>query len=203
MRVRTEERRKSILETAEQIFLEMGYERASMSEISTQAGCSKPTLYGYFPSKAELLVEVIINRLCSDVVPAFMELENKTRDDPENVLTKLGEYYISMIASPEACAFKRLIAATMNDEADARQFWELGNKQAVSMINNYLAAATEAGYLQVEYCWTAAQQLLALYEAEVNWGGPIGVAPDFSAEKVRQASRSAVQVFLAAYKAGD
>ncbi len=199
LRVRTEERRKNILETAEQVFLEVGYERASMNEISARAGCSKPTLYGYFPSKADLFVQVIVNRLCSEVEPAFMQLQDRAQDDPKTVLSELGEHYINMIVTPEACAFKRLIAATMTDHSEAEHFWEIGNKQAILFVENYLAAATDAGRLQVKSFRVAAQQLLALFEAEVNWGGPVGVAPDFTSEMAGQAGRNAVRVFLAAY----
>ena len=54
MRVKTEERRQAILEKALDVFRELGFDRASMSEISKRIGGSKATLYSYFQSKEEL-----------------------------------------------------------------------------------------------------------------------------------------------------
>lgn len=199
MRVRTEARREAILETAAQVFMEAGYERASMAEIATRAGCSKPTLYGYFPSKAELFVSVILQRVGGTVEAAFEELASRVDDDPRQVLSHLGEHFIQVLAAPQTSAFKRLILGTMSDRADAERFWELGNKMAVETIRSYLVAATEAGRLKVGNPLVAAQQLLALYDAEISWGGPVGFAPEMTPEMIRQAARRAVEVFLAAY----
>ena len=58
MRVRTESKREAILEAASHVFLESGFEGASMAEIAARVGGSKATLYGYFGSKEDLFVEV-------------------------------------------------------------------------------------------------------------------------------------------------
>lgn len=199
MRVRTEARRESILETAAQVFMEAGYEGTSMAEIAIRAGCSKPTLYGYFPSKAELFVSVILQRVGGTVEAAFEELASRVEDDPCEVLCHLGEHFIQVLVAPQTCAFKRLVLGSMTDRADAERFWELGNKLAVETIESYLIAATEAGRLKVGNALVAAQQLLALYDAEIAWGGPLGVPPEMNEEMIRQASDRAVAVFLAAY----
>jgi AcrR family transcriptional regulator len=59
MKVRTEARREAIVEAAALLFQEVGYERASMNELTKRLGGSKATLYGYFPSKESLFVEVV------------------------------------------------------------------------------------------------------------------------------------------------
>ena len=58
MKVRTEARREAILEIASQVFLEFGFERASMAEIVRRIGGSKSTIYGYYPSKEALFQAV-------------------------------------------------------------------------------------------------------------------------------------------------
>lgn len=47
MRVRTEAKRDAIVEAASEVFLESGFEGASMAQIATLVGGSKATLYGY------------------------------------------------------------------------------------------------------------------------------------------------------------
>lgn len=51
MKVRTEARREAIIDAAASVFLEMGYERASMNEVTKRMGGSKATIYSYFPPR--------------------------------------------------------------------------------------------------------------------------------------------------------
>ncbi|MCC6642513.1 MAG: TetR/AcrR family transcriptional regulator [Deltaproteobacteria bacterium] len=52
-------RRQALLETAEQVFAERGFEGATMAEIGTRAGYSAGNLYNVFESKEALFREVI------------------------------------------------------------------------------------------------------------------------------------------------
>jgi AcrR family transcriptional regulator len=49
----------SIVQAAFEEFYQNGYERARMEQIAKQAGIGKSTIYEYFPSKQELLLEVV------------------------------------------------------------------------------------------------------------------------------------------------
>jgi AcrR family transcriptional regulator len=51
---RGEARRKAILEAAERVFAERGYDGASISEIAGRASTAKSVIYDHFPSKAAL-----------------------------------------------------------------------------------------------------------------------------------------------------
>jgi AcrR family transcriptional regulator len=56
---RGEELRRHILFTAKNVFLETGYERASMDTVATRAGTSKRSLYAHFESKDKLFLAVL------------------------------------------------------------------------------------------------------------------------------------------------
>lgn len=49
-----EDRRRSILDAAEQVFGERGYAQSTMDEVATLAGISKGSVYNYFKNKQEL-----------------------------------------------------------------------------------------------------------------------------------------------------
>jgi AcrR family transcriptional regulator len=51
--------RQKVLDAAEQIFGEVGYERASIVEITRSAGVAQGTFYVYFPSKKAVFVELV------------------------------------------------------------------------------------------------------------------------------------------------
>lgn len=52
-------RAAEILSAAREIFLEKGFERASVSEIATRVGVVEGLVYSYFPTKRDLLNEVL------------------------------------------------------------------------------------------------------------------------------------------------
>lgn len=54
-----EERRSEILAIARKVFAERGYDAASVAEIARRAGVVEGTVYAYFPTKRDLLVEVL------------------------------------------------------------------------------------------------------------------------------------------------
>src|SRR6478672_11303662 len=56
---RGEATRRRILDAAEDVFGEMGYYEASVSEITRRAGVAQGTFYIYFHSKRETFVELI------------------------------------------------------------------------------------------------------------------------------------------------
>lgn len=48
-----------LIEIAQYLFLQKGYEKVSISEISQASGIAKPTFYHHFKSKEELFLEVL------------------------------------------------------------------------------------------------------------------------------------------------
>lgn len=51
--------RQKVLDAAEVVFGELGYERASIVEITRSAGVAQGTFYVYFPSKKAVFVELV------------------------------------------------------------------------------------------------------------------------------------------------
>ncbi len=67
-----------IVDTAEQVFLEKGYNKTTITEISKQAGVGYGTVYSHFQGKDDLLTKVI-DRAMED----FMNILN----DPQSIET--------------------------------------------------------------------------------------------------------------------
>jgi AcrR family transcriptional regulator len=72
---RGDELRQHILWTAKDVFLEMGFERASMDVLAVRAATSKRTLYAHFESKDKLFLAVV------DLVRELYLDKLKTPDD--------------------------------------------------------------------------------------------------------------------------
>lgn len=52
---KADNRRATLIEAAEKLFVEKGFEATTMNEVAQEAGFAKGTLYHYFKNKAELL----------------------------------------------------------------------------------------------------------------------------------------------------
>ncbi|KGN40182.1 TetR/AcrR family transcriptional regulator [Knoellia aerolata] len=58
-RMRREERERQLLDVAEAVFADRGYQETTMELIAAEAGITKPVIYDHFGSKENLLVAVV------------------------------------------------------------------------------------------------------------------------------------------------
>lgn len=80
-----EETVRRILDTAERLFIEKGYERASLQDILDETGLSKGAIYHHFTSKEDIFYSV-----CDRIGRRNGEVLSQVRDDPSlNGLEKL------------------------------------------------------------------------------------------------------------------
>ena len=107
-RVRTEEKRDEIVRIAAELFGKHGFERCSMAALSERIGGSKATLYGYFPSKEDLLRAVLNCEVAKDADNVIRDFPAK--DDLRESLILLGTSYLNKRMSPFPLANIRMIA---------------------------------------------------------------------------------------------
>ncbi len=72
-----EERRREILDAAERLFTEKGFDRTSISDIQSEVGISRGTLYYHFKSKEEILNELIVRTTGREFAEARAVVERK------------------------------------------------------------------------------------------------------------------------------
>src|SRR4051812_24516094 len=81
-----ERRRPQVLDAALELFLERGYEGASMTAVADAAGVTKPVVYACFPGKEELFRALLRreeDRIQSEIRAAFVAAD---LSDPEATL---------------------------------------------------------------------------------------------------------------------
>lgn len=102
-------KRQAILQTAKDLFLELGYDGSSMDMIAQQAGVSKLTVYNHFKDKAQLF-GAAIEMVCEQRLPKqYYHLEPKS--DIQDVLQLLGEAFLAMVYSEEAVKLTHLMSS--------------------------------------------------------------------------------------------
>lgn len=123
-RVRTDEKRGEIVRIASEVFEEVGYDRASMAMISERLGGSKATLYGYFPSKEELLRAVLGHQISTEADRIFREFPADD-EDLHASLVKLSTAYLTKRTSSLPTANIRMVANQPAGSTMGKEFFEL------------------------------------------------------------------------------
>ena len=189
-------KREAITDIAAQTFIELGYERASMSEISARVGGSKATLYRYFDSKEALFVAATQRTAERHVTPAFDALRHS--DDVARELQTFGSRLAAIFASPETAAILRMVIAEATNSDIGRLFHASGPAQGNAMLADYLAVAMRNGALRKANPHHAAVQLLALMDAETS-ERRLYALPGTSLSETRRSVRRGIDIFLLAY----
>lgn len=222
MRSKSSERRQAILNAAKAVFEEVGYEQASMAQIAARVGGSKATLYNYFESKEVLFLELIqlaaglhteqaITLLHPDCGTATAEglpsrvVEVLSILDPSadiaETLQAFGERALTTFHSPSMLATRRMVIAAANKSDIGKLFYERGPAKAFKIVENFFAAAMEAGKLRRADPRVAGDHWRGLLNAEVLEAGLYNVIPELAPEEIKAIVARAVDVFMRAYAA--
>jgi AcrR family transcriptional regulator len=137
-----EGRREFLLETATAVFLEFGYQNASVSEIAERAGASKRTIYARYPTKAELFIAVVTRKIAELHEEYAKTLV--TLDPLAKVLDEFGSIVLHSMLRTEFRALYRVIISEVPEFPElASAFWEVGPKHLMIMLAEYLARHPE------------------------------------------------------------
>ena len=68
------DRRKSIIDAAQAVFLRYGFARTTMADIAKATGLSRPTLYASFPDKAEIFRAVLESMVTEELAALQAEV---------------------------------------------------------------------------------------------------------------------------------
>jgi TetR/AcrR family transcriptional regulator, mexJK operon transcriptional repressor len=196
---RGEKRRDEIAAVAERVFLELGFNDTTMQIVASRAGASKETLYRHFGSKEGLFSEVV--RARAERVYGQVESEIGQRNDPRDVLKKLGYNLLGKLLSEDPlCLFRIVISEVQRTPELGRIFFEQGPNQLLKDLASYLEYATKQGMLNCKEPALAAKLFLGSVVA--NRHIIRLVVPDYedlTEEIINHHVEAAVNMFLAAY----
>lgn len=134
---RGEQRRRAFLDAANDVFLEYGYEAASVNEVVRRAGGSLATLYSQFGNK-DGLFWAMIEEATSTFSEALAESIEPVRP-LEDGLQIVGEQYLQRILMPRSLALFRIIVGEAHKFPEmARRFFAKGPDQVRASVADYL-----------------------------------------------------------------
>lgn len=194
-------KRRQIMDGARRVFMDLGFDGASMGEIARAAGVSKGTLYVYFTDKSSLFQAIIEQESLAHGSAAF---NFDPERDAETMLRAFGAAYIEVLCRPDGGSAVRTVMAIAERMPDlGRRFYFNVITLTVRRVAAYLAARVEAGELAIADCDMAAMQFMMLCQASLFQPYVFQVKPAPTAAEIKAVVDSATRMFLAGYRAGS
>ncbi len=195
------EKRRQILSGARQMFLERGFDAASMGDIARAAGVSKGTLYVYFQNKEDLFSALVSNE-CGETAELLFVLD-ANEPDIEKVLTKLGTSFIAAMVRPEHIATLRTVIAVGSRFPEIGiRFFEAGPCLGVRRLGEYLLHKVEQGALEIDDVELAASQFLCLCKDGITLPILLGSDTSMDSTHSEKVVSGAVHMFMRTYGRG-
>jgi AcrR family transcriptional regulator len=190
-------KRRQILDGARKVFMDLGFDGASMGEIARSAGVSKGTLYVYFADKNRLFEAIVEETSLEQGEIAF------SFDPAGEVATTLREFgtaYIAMICRPDGGSAIRTVMAIAERMPDVgRRYYERVLQKTINRLAGHLEVHEKAGELAIDDRQLAASQFLLMCQASLFLPFIFQAAPSPSPARIAEVIDSAVRMFLAAY----
>lgn len=190
-------KRAAILDAAQRMFLEHGFEGVSMDQIAALAGVSKLTVYSHFGDK-EALFNAAVQSTCDQLVPETLFLADNSAPLREQLLS-IGRAFFALVSSEEALATQRIMLSPSTEDPIRRLFWQAGPARMTTALGNALAPRVASGELQILDMELAAGQFFCLIKGELHNSMMFGLAEPVCAAVAERHVASAVDLFIRAY----
>jgi len=196
--IRRNPKRQQLIDGAYKVFIEHGFEGASVDEIARAAGASKATLYSYFPDKRQLF-EAVVQSRCSQQRTVICS--GAPGQPIEATLHRMARTFASFLHSAAAQEMFRVCIAESGRFPDlGAAFYEAGPAQARARLVEFFQGAADRGELAIDDPVIAADQFAALCKSGGFLRALLGAPPVAEAE-IDRVAEEAVKTFLARYAA--
>jgi AcrR family transcriptional regulator len=191
-------KRRQILDGASKVFMDLGFDGASMGEIARAAGVSKGTLYVYFADKSRLF-EAIVEEERTEQSKLAFNFDIK-RDVPAT-LREFGLAYIQLLCRPGGgSAIRTVMAIAERMPEVGRRFYEDVLEKNIDSFAGYLQVHVETRELAIDDTRLASSQFMLMCQASLFLPLVFQAAPPPSVERMTEVVESATRMFLAAYR---
>jgi TetR/AcrR family transcriptional repressor of mexJK operon len=149
-RAQAEQRHAQLLDRALDVFLQHGYELATMEQIIGSIGMHKSTVYSLYADK-EALFRATVQRAIKQWIQPVEALKAVATDDLETTLIAIARLRMENSVSPIALKLQRIIIAESFRFPEITQmYWEQGVQSSVEYVTELLAQRAKQGEIQVE-----------------------------------------------------
>ncbi|AXV16266.1 TetR family transcriptional regulator [Neorhizobium sp. SOG26] len=196
-------KREQIIEGAKAVFMRLGFDAASMNDITREAGVSKGTIYVYFENKEALFGAIVaqekerITHQMRDILAGSEEVEDG--------LYRFGMGFTSHITAPQVIdAMRTVIGVVDRLPRLCQHFFNSPSQNVRTVLEEFIERHIELGNLKVDDKELAARQFIDMSSATFFkarlFGDLLDVPPE---HELSRAVKGAIRVFMAAYGTHD
>ena len=197
---------EAIVLAAKRVFLEKGFQYATMDEIAAQAQTTKRTVYNHFKNKEELFHAIIAE--VSRLFLAKLPVPDRASEDIGGQFKAFAARFSELCSWSDAVSLQRVLLSEFHQFPDlSRELYESAAMSAEAILAGYIEYLGKNGRLAVTDPLLAARLLLdgatasarlrALYGVDEPLSGP--PEPTTSTEVEMGIVNEAVSSFLKAY----
>lgn len=188
-----------VMEVAASLFLDRGFDLASMDSLAELAGVSKATLYSRFGDKRLIFITVIRHEISCWLAPLSAIVEEVMAGDAtvavKATLIEIGRHMTQRSLEPRVVALSRVISMQASVFPELAQLaHEEGWLRAVAAVARLLGQFASRGQITVPDAEIAADLLLNLILGRSTRQAAYGMKLD--AEAMEQRLQAAVEMFL-------
>ena len=144
---RKEARPKELLDAALDLFVEKGFAATRSEEVASRAGVSKGTLYLYYPSKEELLKEVIRHNVVNQIAEG-MEIVRAFEGSSSDLLAYVLHLWWERVGETRASGILKLMMSEVRNFPEIAQFWV---DEVISPAHRMIAEIVQGGIDRGEF----------------------------------------------------
>ena len=115
------ETRKEIINSAQEIFSEKKYEKATISEIASRSGVAEGTIYNYFSSKGEILL-TIFSQVFFQESYQFKEIQEQS--DVENEIMNFLDFYLNSLKTLDKALLREAFSLQLKYKHQGKQVFK-------------------------------------------------------------------------------
>jgi TetR/AcrR family transcriptional regulator, mexJK operon transcriptional repressor len=199
---RSDRKHREIMSAATAVFVEKGYDGASMEEIATKASVSKQTVYKHFADKERLFTAIIL--ATTDQIGQVIGLVAETLAHTNNLeknLSHLGRNFLSMLMDAQLLKLRRLVISNADRMPKlGRSWYEQGFERVLATLASCFQRLAQENLLQFDDPLIAANHFVGmLLWIPVNEAMFTGSDRPRSKAELDRYAVAAVKAFLAAY----
>jgi AcrR family transcriptional regulator len=201
-RPRGEMRRAQILDAALTVFLEHGYDRATIDLVVQRASASKATIYSFFGGK-EGLFEALVAESAERILAGFPDVDGGIID-VRAALKNIAQRYLEVVMAPDAVALWRLIVAEgPRFPGLAKDVYRVSNERLVARLAQALRTWSARKRIRPLDADQVARQFLAVVRGDLHILALSGLMPDDLETAIHKNVQEAVKTFWPALRRKD
>jgi AcrR family transcriptional regulator len=169
------ERRRAILDAAEDLFLEQGYGQVSLGAIVRQSGGSLATMYELFGNKQGLL-RAVVHRRREEGMDGLLDIPHG--ETPADTLRRYAHKCHAFITNPRSIALLRIvIGESLSHPEFGREFHEDMHSDAVQQLATCFREWTAQGKAAIDDPDAAVQLFFAMVMCDAPIKTMLGAVP--------------------------